>query len=107
MKRIAKTGLLTLIAVAQVLTIVSVHAGRRQMADAIYRYQDEIQDLYREQNILIDYGITPNPFNLPYALALLSLVLTAVLLIDQVHFRSGDNAIPASTESKCPESSSA
>jgi hypothetical protein len=90
MKRIAKVGFLSLIAVAQVLTIVGVHAGRRQMADAIYRYQDQIKELLWEQGLFIDYGVVENPFNLPYALALLSLFLTVVLLADQVHSKNGD-----------------
>jgi hypothetical protein len=60
------------------------------MADTIYRYQDYVKELLREQGLLIDYGVVENPFNLPYALALLSLFLTVVLLIDQVHFRNDD-----------------
>jgi hypothetical protein len=107
MKRIAKVGLLILIAGAQILTIVNAQAEYRKMDEAIVRLQDEIKELYREQNVLIDYGWTPSSYNLPFALALLSLFLTVVLLIDQVHHRNGDNATPASTESKCPESSSA
>jgi hypothetical protein len=98
-------------AIVQVLTLVSVHAGYvgyEEMTEAVYRLQDEIQELYRERNILIDYGPTPpNPFSPPYTLALLSLFFTVVLLVDQVHHRNVENAPLASTASKHPESSSA
>jgi hypothetical protein len=111
LKRVARVGLLSLIAIVQVLTIVSVHAGHvgyEEMREAVYCLQDEIQELYRERNILIDYGPTPpNPFAPPFALALLSSFLTVVLLIDQVHHRNVENAPRASTASKHPESSSA
>lgn len=111
MKRVARIGLLSLIAIVQVLTTVSVHAGYvgyEEMREAVYRLQDEIQELYRERNILIDYGPTPpNPFTPPFALALLSLFLTVVLLVDQVHHRNVENAPLASTASKHSEISSA
>jgi len=52
----------------------------------------DYKELYEETHgIIIDYGLTPNPFASLFPLVLLGLFLTLVLLIDQVRHKNAEN----------------
>jgi hypothetical protein len=92
MNRITRVGLLSLIAIVQVLTIVGGFIAYEQMSETMSRLEWDYKELYLEtHSVHIDYGLTPNPFAPLFPLVLLGLFLTAVLLIDQVRHRNAEN----------------
>ncbi len=61
------------------------------MAETISKLQGDYKELYEETHgLIIDYGLTPNPFAPLVPLTLLGLFLTAVLFIDQVLHRNAE-----------------
>jgi len=92
MNKIAKVGLLSLIAIVQVLTIVGGFVAYEQMSETMSRLQLDYKELLQEtQGIIIDFGSFPNPFAPLLPLVLLGLFLTVVLLIDQLRHRNAEN----------------
>jgi hypothetical protein len=92
MNKITRVGLLSLIAIVQVLTIVGGFIAYEQMSETMSRLEWNYKKLYEETHgIIIDYGLTPDPFAPLFPLTLLGLFLTAVLLIDQVHHKNAEN----------------
>ena len=92
MNRITRVGLLSLIAIVQVLTIVGGFIAYEQMSETMSRLEWDYKELYKETHgVHIDYGLTPNPFAPLFPLVLSGLFLTAVLLIDQVRHRNAEN----------------
>jgi hypothetical protein len=92
MNKITRVGLLSLIAIVQVSTIVGGFIAHEQMSETMSRLEWNYKKLYEETHeIIIDYGLTPDPFAPLSPLALLGLFLTAVLLIDQIHHKKAEN----------------
>ena len=92
MNRITRVGLLSLIAIVQVLTIVGGFIAYEQMSETVSRLEWKYKELYLETHgVHIDYGLTLNPFAPLFPLVLSGLFLTAVLLIDQVRHRNAEN----------------
>jgi hypothetical protein len=93
----AKVGLLSLIALLQVFVLVSGFAAHREMADDLSRVQWAYKQLVEETGDLhVTFGIQQNPFLPAAGLVLMSLLLTVVLLIDQVQHERQDDAVPTS-----------
>jgi hypothetical protein len=92
MNKITRVGLLSLLAIVQVLTIVGGFIAYEQMSETMWRLEWNYKKLYEETHgVIIDYGLTPTPLGLLFPLDLLGLFLTAVLLIDQVHHKNAEN----------------
>jgi len=87
-----KAGVLSLIAIVQVLTIVGGFVAYEQMSETINRLEWDYKQLYEEtHDVIIDSGIVPNPFAPLFPLVLLGLFLTAVLLIDQIRHKNAES----------------
>jgi hypothetical protein len=93
MKPMTKAGVLALIALMQVAVIGGVLAAYRQLSATLSRWQWEYKQLYEAtHDLVIDFGIIPNPF-LPWlGLLLLSFCGTLGLLIDQIQHRGQPTA---------------
>jgi hypothetical protein len=92
MNKITRVGLLSLIAIVQVLTIVGGFIAYEQMFETMSRLQWDYKVLYEEtHDFIIDSGLIPNPFAPLLPLVLLGLFLTVVLLIDQLRHRNAEN----------------
>ena len=92
MKKIIKIGLLSLIAVVQVLTVIGGFIAYQQMSETMWKLMWNYKKLYEETHgAIIDYGLMPNPFAPLFPLVLLGLFLTIVLLIDEVRHKNGEN----------------
>jgi len=62
MKKITKVGLLSLIAIVQVLTIVGGFIAYEQMSETTSKLMWDYKKLYEETHgIIIDYGLTLIP----------------------------------------------
>lgn len=84
-----RVGLLSLIALVQVLTIVGGFIAYQQMSERYYELQWDYKKLYEEAGgLIIDFGIPPNPFAPLLPLVLFGLFLTIVLLVDEVKGRN-------------------
>ncbi len=80
-----RVGLLSLIALVQVLTIVGGFIAYQQMSERYYELLWDYKKLYEEAGgLIIDFGIAPNPFAPLLPLVLFGLFLTIVLLVDEV-----------------------
>ena len=80
-----RVGLLSLIALMQVLTIVGGFIAYQEMSDRYWKLSWAYKKLYEEHNeLIIDFGIAPNPFAPLLPLVLFGLFLTIVLLVDEV-----------------------
>jgi len=89
MNKITKAGLLSLIAIVQALTLVGGFIAYEQMSQTIWRLEMDYKVLYEEtHDLLITFGLTPNPFAPLIPLVLLGLFLTVVLLVDQVRHKN-------------------
>jgi len=92
MNKITKVGLLSSIAIVQVLTIVGRFIAYEQMSETMSKLMWDYKKLYEETHgIIIDYGLIPNPFAPLFPLVLLGLSLTVVLLIDEVRHKNAEN----------------
>lgn len=88
MNKVAKIGLLSLIAIVQALTLVGGFFAFRQMSEALMSLQRDYVVLHEEAHGLrIDFGINPNPFAPLFPLVLFGLFLTVVLVVDQIRCR--------------------
>jgi len=87
MNRLTSVGLLSLIAVVQVLTLVGGFMAYQQMSETTSGLERMYVELYRETHeadLWVTFGLTPDPFAPLIPLVLLGLFLTVVLLVDQV-----------------------
>jgi hypothetical protein len=92
MNKITKVGLLSLIAIVQMLTIVGGFIAYEQMYETVSKLMWDYKNLYEETHgVIIDYGLIPNPFAPLFPLILLGLFLTVVLLIDQIRHKNAEN----------------
>jgi hypothetical protein len=92
MNKITKVGLLSLIAIVQVLTIVGGFIAYQQMSEILWKSMSAYAELLWETGGRhIDYGGVPNPFAPIFPLVLLGLFLTVVLLIDEVRHKNAEN----------------
>jgi len=91
--KVTKTGLLSLIAVVQVLVIVGGFIAYEQMSDTMWKLMMDYKQLYEETHDgpIIDYGAVPNPFAPLFPMVLLGLTLTVVLLVDEVRHKNAEN----------------
>jgi len=88
MNKIIQVGLLSLIIITQSLTVVGGFFAYRQMSGTILELEAEYKKLYEETHGgIIDFGLNPNPFAPLVPLVLLGLLLTLVLLIDQIRYK--------------------
>jgi len=93
MNKTTKVALLSLIVIVQVLMLIGGFIAYEQMSETIWRLEWNYKELYEETHgLIIDYGLTPNPFAPLFPLGLLGLFLTAVLLIDQIRHRNAENS---------------
>ena len=84
-----RVGLLSLIALVQVLTIVGGFIAYQQMSERYYELLWDYKKLYEEAGeLIIDFGIPPNPFAPLLPLVLFGVFLTIVLLVDEVKGRN-------------------
>jgi hypothetical protein len=91
MNKTAKVALLSLIVIVQVLMLVGGFIAYEQMSEAMLKLQMDYKNLYEETHeLIIDYGLVPNPFAPLFPLGLLGLLLTAVLLIEQVRQKNAE-----------------
>jgi hypothetical protein len=89
MNKITRVGLLSLIALVQVLTLVSGRIAYMQMFETTWSLRGAYRELLAETyGLHVTFGSPPNPFKPLFPLTLLGLFLTAVLLIDQVRQRN-------------------
>jgi len=92
MNKITKVGLLSLITIVQALTLVGGFIAYEQMSETMTRLKWDYKVLYEEtHDLIIDFGLNPNPFAPLIPLVLFGLFLTVVLLIDQVRHRNAEN----------------
>jgi len=92
MKSILKVGLLSLIAILQVLIIVAGFFAYQQMYEMLWKSMLAYKELVEETGgPIIDYGLIPNPFAPIVPLIVLCLFLTIVLLIDEIRHKSAEN----------------
>ena len=92
MNRNIKVGLLSLIVTVQALTLVGGFIAYEQMSETMHRLELNIKELLEEAYPDLRDGpgsglSPPNPFAPLIPLVLLGLLLTLVLLIDQVRHR--------------------
>ena len=82
-----RVGLLSLIALVQVLTIVGGFIAYREMSDRYWKLWFAYEKLlwkYEPPKLWITYGFQDNPFAPLLPLVLFGLFLTIVLLVDEV-----------------------
>jgi len=92
MNKTTKVGLLSLIAIVQVLTLVGGFIAYEQMSETMTRLKWDYKVLYEEtHDLIIDFMPNPNPFAPLIPLVLLGLFLTVVLLVDQVRHKTAEN----------------
>ena len=92
MNRITRVGLLSLIAIVQTLTLVGGFLAYQQMSETVSGLERMYLELCEETHDLwVTFGLTPNPFAPLIPLVLLGLVLTLVLLVDQVRHKNAEN----------------
>jgi len=90
--KIIKVGLLSLIAIVQVLTIVGGFIAYEQMSEMLWKSMLAYKKLVEETGgLIIDYGLIPNPFAPLFLLVLLGLFSTVVLLIDEIRHKNAEN----------------
>jgi hypothetical protein len=93
MNKITKAGLLSLIAIVQALTLVGGFFAYERMSGAISWLEVEYMKVFEETHgFNIDFGLTPNPFAPLIPLVLFGLLLTIVLLVDQIRNAENKNA---------------
>lgn len=90
MNKTIKTGLLSLIAITQTLTLVGGFIAYRQMSETMSRMQWAYIELLEETHptLWVTLGLTPNPFAPLIPIVLVGLFVTLVLLIDQIRHKS-------------------
>ena len=89
MNKIIKVGLLSLIAMTQTLALIGGFFAHKQMSGTILELEAEYKKLFEETHGgIIDFGLIPNPFAPLVPLVLLGLLLTLLLLVDQVRRRN-------------------
>jgi hypothetical protein len=92
MNKTAKIGLLSLIAILQLLAIVGGFIAYEQMSDTMSKLMWDYKQLYEETHeVIIDYGIISNPFAPLFPLVILGLFLAVVLLVDEVRYKNVEN----------------
>jgi len=92
MNKITKVGVLSLITIVQALTLIGGFIAYEQMSETIWRLEMNYKVLYEEtHDLIIDFGLNPNPFAPLIPLVLLGLFLTVVLLVDQVRHGNAEN----------------
>ena len=80
---------LSLIALAQILTIVGGFFTHDQMSSMLSKLQWDYKELVeRTEGVIIDYGLNPSPFAHLLPLVLGGLPLTIVLLVDEIRHES-------------------
>jgi len=93
MNKIVKVGLLSLIAIVQVSIIFiqffAYQEMSKRLSDLRWAYKELSEKIYPE--IIIDFGIAPNPFVPLLPLALLGLFAAIVLLTDEVRHKHLEN----------------
>ena len=83
-----RLGLLSLMALVQVLTIVGGFFAYEEMSGRYHRLLWDYKVLLEETGeLIIDFAIPPNPFAPLFFLVLFGLILTIVLLADEVKGR--------------------
>jgi len=88
MNRIIKVGLLAFVASIQAAMVAGAFLAQRQMNQIIWDLEMGYKELFEQTHeVIIDFGLTPNPFLLLYLLGFLSLFITFVLLVDEIHQR--------------------
>ena len=98
MNKIIKAGLLSLIALTQAITLVGGFFAYQQLSEVIFGLEAEYKKLFEETHeLIIDFGITPNPFAPLIPLVLLGLLLTLVLLVDQLRRKDAGKTAIATT----------
>jgi len=87
-----KVGLLSLVTIVQVALIVGGFIAYQQMVKMLTDSWRAYAELVLEtKGIIVDPGITPNPFAPLFPLVLLGLFSTLVLLIDEVRHKNVRN----------------
>ena len=87
-----RVGLLSLIALVQVLTIVGGFIAYQEMSGRYSKLSWAYKELLEETGeVIIDFGMAPNPFAPLLPLVLFGLFLTIVLLVDEVKGRKRTN----------------
>ena len=80
-----RVAVLSLIVLVQVSTIVGGFFAYREMSERYWRLSGAYKRLWEEHNeVIIDFGIEPNPFAPLLPLVLFGLFLTIALLVDEV-----------------------
>jgi len=96
-----KVGLLSLIAIVQMLTIVGGFFAYKQMSGMLWKLRWDYKELVEKTGgLIIDYGLTPNPFAPLLPLVLLGLVLTIALLVDEIRHKPELKTLEAKFEVK-------
>ena len=87
-----RVGLLSLMALVQVLTIVGGFIAYEEMSGRYSKLLWDYKVLLEETGeLIIDFAILPNPFAPLLPLVLFGLFLTIVLLVDEVKGRKRTN----------------
>jgi hypothetical protein len=90
MNKVTKIVLLSLIAITQVATLVGGFFAYEHMSQTLSRLRAELKALYEEIHggLIVDFVVDPNPFAPLIPLVILGLLLTAVLLADQIRHKN-------------------
>jgi hypothetical protein len=84
-----RVGLLSLIVLVQGLTIVGGFIAYMEMSDRYWKLELAYKKLFEEHNpVIVDFGMTPNPFAPLLPLVLFGAFLTIVLLADELKGRN-------------------
>jgi len=86
MNRRMKVGLLAFVASIQAAMVIGAFLAQRQMNQIIWDLEMDYKELFEQTHeVIIDFGLTPNPFLPLYLLSFLILSMMFVLLVDEIH----------------------
>lgn len=72
----------------QILTIIGGFFAYEQMSDTLSKLQWDYKELVEKtEGVIIDFFLNPNPFAPLLSLVLLGLLLTIVLLVDEIRHK--------------------
>lgn len=92
MNKTLKIGILSLIAITQVLALVVGFQAYQKMDESLWHYQMAYKELVEQTGgLIIDFIVTPNPFMPVVALLFLGLCLALTLIIDEARHKSTQN----------------